>query len=267
MSRSETPTRSEDGGPAAVLCARGRPRARRRRLGLGRGGAARSLRRGRARSAAPQPARRLDGRPDRGAVDCRRGPAGAARQRRSRVCTRRVDARRRPRRPQRHVRRLRHRDRRRARARRASPSRPGRARRRVRAPHGRRGRAAVQLRQPRLPRALRRLARDRAGGRLRELSRGGRRGTRRQRAGACARSPVPARSSASRSPTCSSSSARTAWSSGGGVVEAGDLLLGPLRAEVERRARVAPLDRIELVSAQLGAEAGAIGAALWGAAA
>ncbi len=53
---------------------------------------------------------------------------------------------------------------------------------------------------------------------------------------------------------------------GGGVVEAGDLLLEPLRAEVERRARVAPLDRIELVPARLGAEAGAIGAALWGAA-
>jgi glucokinase len=53
---------------------------------------------------------------------------------------------------------------------------------------------------------------------------------------------------------------------GGGVAAAGDLLLGPLRAEVERRARVAPLDRIEIVAARLGAEAGAIGAALWGAA-
>lgn len=52
---------------------------------------------------------------------------------------------------------------------------------------------------------------------------------------------------------------------GGGVAAAGELLLGPLRAEVERRARVAPLDRIELLPAALGADAGAIGAALWGA--
>ncbi len=53
---------------------------------------------------------------------------------------------------------------------------------------------------------------------------------------------------------------------GGGVAAVGDLLLDPLCAEVERRARVAPLDRIEIVPAELGAEAGAIGAALWGAA-
>jgi glucokinase len=53
---------------------------------------------------------------------------------------------------------------------------------------------------------------------------------------------------------------------GGGVAEAGEPLLGPLRAEVEARARVAPLDRIAIVPAGLGAEAGAIGAALWGAA-
>lgn len=52
---------------------------------------------------------------------------------------------------------------------------------------------------------------------------------------------------------------------GGGVAAVGDLLLDPLRAEVARRARVAPLDRIEIVPAELGAEAGAIGAALWGA--
>jgi glucokinase len=53
---------------------------------------------------------------------------------------------------------------------------------------------------------------------------------------------------------------------GGGVAEAGDLLLGPLRETVHRRAgRVAPLDRIELVRATLGSHAGAIGAALFGA--
>jgi glucokinase len=52
---------------------------------------------------------------------------------------------------------------------------------------------------------------------------------------------------------------------GGGVAAAGDLLFEPLRAEVERRAgRVAPLDAIEIVPAELGADAGAVGAALAG---
>ena len=51
---------------------------------------------------------------------------------------------------------------------------------------------------------------------------------------------------------------------GGGVAEAGDLLLGPLRETVHRRAgNVAPLDRIQLVRATLGSHAGAIGAALF----
>jgi glucokinase len=50
---------------------------------------------------------------------------------------------------------------------------------------------------------------------------------------------------------------------GGGVAEAGELLLAPLRAEVEQRAgRVAPLHAIEIVPALLGADAGAVGAAL-----
>ena len=53
---------------------------------------------------------------------------------------------------------------------------------------------------------------------------------------------------------------------GGGVAEAGELLLDPLRAEVSRRAgRVAPLGRIRIVPATLGADAGAVGAALAGA--
>jgi glucokinase len=54
---------------------------------------------------------------------------------------------------------------------------------------------------------------------------------------------------------------------GGGVAQAGELLLEPLRASVAERARVAPLERIEIVAAELGPHAGAIGAALWGAAA
>jgi glucokinase len=50
---------------------------------------------------------------------------------------------------------------------------------------------------------------------------------------------------------------------GGGVAEAGELLLEPLREEVHRRAgRVAPLHAIEIVPATLGSDAGAVGAAL-----
>lgn len=52
---------------------------------------------------------------------------------------------------------------------------------------------------------------------------------------------------------------------GGGVAAAGELLLGPMREEVRRRASVAPVDAIAIVPAQLGPGAGAIGAALWGA--
>jgi glucokinase len=52
---------------------------------------------------------------------------------------------------------------------------------------------------------------------------------------------------------------------GGGVAAAGDLLFDPLRAEVEARAgRVAPLNEIEIVPAALGADAGAVGAAIAG---
>jgi glucokinase len=52
---------------------------------------------------------------------------------------------------------------------------------------------------------------------------------------------------------------------GGGVAEAGELLLDPLRASVADRARVAPLERIAITPAELGPRAGAIGAALWSA--
>jgi glucokinase len=50
---------------------------------------------------------------------------------------------------------------------------------------------------------------------------------------------------------------------GGGVADAGDLLLEPLRTELRRRACVAP--EIPVVPAELGSVAGAVGAALWGA--
>jgi glucokinase len=52
---------------------------------------------------------------------------------------------------------------------------------------------------------------------------------------------------------------------GGGVVEAGDAFLRPLRESLADRARVAPLEHISVEVAALGPHAGAIGAALWGA--
>ena len=52
---------------------------------------------------------------------------------------------------------------------------------------------------------------------------------------------------------------------GGGVAGAGDLLLDPVRTEVRRRVHVTDLDAVEIVSAELGTWAGAIGAAVRGA--
>jgi glucokinase len=51
---------------------------------------------------------------------------------------------------------------------------------------------------------------------------------------------------------------------GGGVAAAGDLLLDPIRSEVERRVHVVPTEQIGISLAALGSYAGAIGAALWG---
>jgi glucokinase len=50
---------------------------------------------------------------------------------------------------------------------------------------------------------------------------------------------------------------------GGGIAEAGELLLAPLRREVLARARVCPADAVTIAGAELGPAAGAIGAALW----
>lgn len=52
---------------------------------------------------------------------------------------------------------------------------------------------------------------------------------------------------------------------GGGVAGAGELLLGPIRAELRRRVRTTSLDGVEIVTAELGTFAGAIGAAIHGA--
>ena len=52
---------------------------------------------------------------------------------------------------------------------------------------------------------------------------------------------------------------------GGGVAQAGELLFKPLRAAVRDRVHnLVPVDRIEIVPAELGPTAGAIGAALRG---
>lgn len=50
---------------------------------------------------------------------------------------------------------------------------------------------------------------------------------------------------------------------GGGVAGAGDTLLEPIRAAVRRHSVLVPSDWYEVVPAALGADAGAIGAALW----
>jgi glucokinase len=52
---------------------------------------------------------------------------------------------------------------------------------------------------------------------------------------------------------------------GGGVAGAGDLLLEPIRDEVRRRVHVTDLDQVEIVAAELGTWAGAIGAGVHGA--
>jgi glucokinase len=48
---------------------------------------------------------------------------------------------------------------------------------------------------------------------------------------------------------------------GGGVAKSGDLLFAPLRRELRRRARLVFTQNMEILPAQLGTEAGAIGAA------
>ncbi|MEA4910171.1 MAG: ROK family protein [Chloroflexi bacterium] len=50
---------------------------------------------------------------------------------------------------------------------------------------------------------------------------------------------------------------------GGGVAEAGDLLLEPVRRTVKERVFVVPVDQIDIVPAALGVNAGIIGAGLW----
>ncbi|MEA3345942.1 MAG: ROK family protein [Chloroflexota bacterium] len=50
---------------------------------------------------------------------------------------------------------------------------------------------------------------------------------------------------------------------GGGVAQAGELLFEPIRRTVRERVHVTPLDQVQIVPAQLGTDAGLVGAALW----
>ena len=52
---------------------------------------------------------------------------------------------------------------------------------------------------------------------------------------------------------------------GGGVAAAGELLFGPIRAEIARRVTTTSIDEVTIVAAELGTLAGAIGAAVHGA--
>ena len=49
----------------------------------------------------------------------------------------------------------------------------------------------------------------------------------------------------------------------GGVAQAGDLLLDPIRRALRERARMIPIEKVTVVQAQLGDNAGVIGAAMW----
>jgi glucokinase len=50
---------------------------------------------------------------------------------------------------------------------------------------------------------------------------------------------------------------------GGGVSQAGELLLEPIRRTVKERVFIMPVEQVEIVPAQLGINAGLIGSALW----
>ncbi len=192
------------------------------------------------------------------------GRAGAPDQRRSRVRAGRGVARCRPWSSGRDVHRLRHGDRRRPRARReacisGAPSVPASS---GTTPSSRTGRsataatAAVSSSTPALAPSQRRGRRlVRRGGRARAPGRRDRRG------GPRARRDVDRAAVAN--VLIFIAPERVVL--GGGVAEAGALLLTPLRTSIAERARVAPLDEIAIVTAELGPVAGAIGAALWGA--
>ena len=52
---------------------------------------------------------------------------------------------------------------------------------------------------------------------------------------------------------------------GGGVAQAGELLLDPIRRTIRERVRIMPVEQVEVVPSQLGDNAGVIGVACWAA--
>lgn len=50
---------------------------------------------------------------------------------------------------------------------------------------------------------------------------------------------------------------------GGGVAQAGELLLAPIRETARQRAKVTPFEKVQIVQAELGTDAGMMGAAAW----
>lgn len=52
---------------------------------------------------------------------------------------------------------------------------------------------------------------------------------------------------------------------GGGVAKAGDLLLDPIRQEVKQRVFLMPVEKVDIVTAELGTDAGIVGMAAWSA--
>jgi len=50
---------------------------------------------------------------------------------------------------------------------------------------------------------------------------------------------------------------------GGGVAQAGELLLAPIRETARQRVHVTPFEKVRIVQAELGTDAGMIGAAVW----
>ena len=142
---------------------------------------------------------------------------------------------------------------------------PRRDGRRDRPPDDRPRRAVVQLRQPRLPRGVRPGGPDRRG--MRDADRGGgrRAGTGRRRGGDRRARPRSAATSGSGSRNMIALVNPDRVVIGGGIAAAGDLLLDRARAEIRRRVQTTSLDEVEIVTAELGIWAGAIGAAVHGA--
>ena len=73
----------------------------------------------------------------------------------------------------------------------------------------------------------------------------------------------PGSTSAWRCPTSSSPSGRSRVVIGGGVSQAGDLLLDPIRHTVTERVNVTSIEKVQIVRAELGPNAGLIGAGVW----